>query len=114
MKDLLKIIEDAVKDRRTTLYLRYRKLTALPSEIGKPNNLKVLYLNTNQLIDLPPEIGNLTNLTKLDLQGNKLNHKQMGPELNDYLAGMLLKKIKEEQEEIKQEELEQFKHDWSR
>ena len=69
---LLRIIEQAAKNRATGLDLRSRGLTKLPPEIGQLTNVKWLGLSHNQLTILPPEIGQMTSLTWLDLTGNQL------------------------------------------
>lgn len=69
---LIQKIEQAAKDKATTLNLHGKELTELPSEIGLLTNLVELTLSYNDLISLPPEIGKLTNLIKLDLYNNQL------------------------------------------
>ncbi|WP_017720442.1 leucine-rich repeat domain-containing protein [Kamptonema formosum] len=69
---LLQIIEQAAKDRVTSLDLSNNWLTKLPAEIGGLSKLTWLDLSGNQLTELPTEIGSLTNLTRLDLRGNQL------------------------------------------
>ncbi len=56
----------------TELDLRFRKIMALPPEIGQLANLQRLDLDNNQLTGLPPEIGHLANLQKLNLRNNQL------------------------------------------
>ena len=56
----------------TSLDLRGRKLTSLPTEITRLTNLTDLDLSSNQLTTLPVEITQLTNLTSLNLSGNRL------------------------------------------
>ena len=48
------------------------KITWLPPEIGKLQQLQELYLNYNQLTTLPAEIDQLQQLQRLDLSGNQL------------------------------------------
>ena len=71
-KELLKIIDKAYIEEWPELTLRNEKLTTLPVNIEKLNNLTELDLSDNQLTKLPVEIGKLNNLTKLDLRHNKL------------------------------------------
>ncbi len=71
-EELLQIIEQAARDRVTSLDLSWKGLTALPPEIGNLTNLTELNLYVNKLTALPPEIGNLTNLTRLYLSSNQL------------------------------------------
>ncbi|EMO32618.1 leucine rich repeat protein, partial [Leptospira santarosai str. HAI821] len=52
------------------------RLTTLPKEIGKLQNLKELNLNKNQLTTLPKEIGKLQNLKELNLVGNPSLRRQ--------------------------------------
>ncbi|MBC1221966.1 leucine-rich repeat domain-containing protein, partial [Nostoc sp. UCD120] len=72
-EELLQIIEQAVRDNVTTLYLSGKDLKKLPSEIGQLTNLQTLYLYSNQLSSLPSEIGQLTNLQTLYLYSNQLS-----------------------------------------
>jgi internalin A len=69
---LLKVIEQAARDRSTKLNLSEQRLTSIPKEIGQLNNLHTLNLTGNQLRDLPAEIGQLNNLHTLNLTGNQL------------------------------------------
>jgi len=71
-KELLEIIRKAKLEGATTLDLRSKRLTSLPSEIGQLTQLTDLNLTYNQLSTLPPEIGQLTHLTLLDLRYNEL------------------------------------------
>ncbi|MCK5523442.1 MAG: leucine-rich repeat domain-containing protein [Thiomargarita sp.] len=71
-KELLQVIEKAVKDKATTLELSNKGLTELPPEIAQLVNLQVLYLSRNQLTALPPEIAQLVNLQWLEINENKL------------------------------------------
>ncbi|MDY7075984.1 MAG: COR domain-containing protein [Chloroflexota bacterium] len=71
-EELLQIIKQAAKGRRTALNLVGKRLTTLPQEIGQLSNLTSLDLSYNQLTALPPEIGQLSNLTKLNFKNNKL------------------------------------------
>jgi len=84
---LLEIIKKAAKDKVTELYLRGRKLTSLPPEIGQLTALTTLNLSGNQLTSLPPEIGQLTGLKSLNLFENKL--MSLPPEIGQ-LAGLKL------------------------
>ena len=71
-KELLDVIEKAVKDEETSLDLSSSELTSLPAEIGQLTALRQLDLQENQLTSLPAEIGQLTALRQLDLQENQL------------------------------------------
>ncbi|MEH2167460.1 MAG: leucine-rich repeat domain-containing protein, partial [Nostoc sp.] len=59
-KELLEIIEQAVRGKVTQLDLSGKRLTTLPPEFGQLTNLQTLYLTDNQLSSLPPEFGQLT------------------------------------------------------
>ncbi|MDZ8104769.1 MAG: COR domain-containing protein [Nostoc sp. DedQUE12a] len=72
-EELLKIIEQAAKDKVTELNLSGKGLTTLPAEIGRLTDLRSLNLNSNQLNSLPREIGKLTNLQSLGLGSNQLS-----------------------------------------
>ena len=78
-KAVVRIIEQAAKDRVTSLNLRGKKLRALPPEIGQLRHLRQLNLGFNQLRALPPEIGRLRNLTQLYLDSNQL--RALPPEI---------------------------------
>ena len=54
--EVLRIIEEAVESKQTSLDLSNNQLTALPHEITKLTNLTELNLSDNQLTALPPEI----------------------------------------------------------
>ncbi len=71
-KELLQIIEEAVKNGTTELDLSSSSLSQLPAEISQLTNLTVLILNGNELKELPPEISQLTNLIELHLSFNSL------------------------------------------
>ena len=84
--ELLRLIDEAAEDGRTTLDLSGQGLDELPPEIGKLTNLKTLVLGqerwwgrknsgqlNNNLQTLPDEIGRLTELRSLDLSGNRLS-----------------------------------------
>ena len=73
-KGLLQTIEQVAEGGRTSLDLRYNRLTALPPEIGQLTNLTELNLGGNQLTTLPPEIAQLENLVYLNLEGDQLRH----------------------------------------
>jgi len=72
-KELLKVIEQAAKEKKKTLDLSGERLKHLPAEIGQLTNLTELSLFDNQLSSLPAEIGQLTNLTELSLFNNQLS-----------------------------------------
>jgi internalin A len=74
-----RLIRRAYEENNTVLYLSWKQMTNLPSEIGKLENLTILYLAGNQLTHLPPEIGELKNLTTLCLSGNQLT--ELPPEI---------------------------------
>jgi hypothetical protein len=71
-KELLRVIREAARDRRASLYLGQRGLTALPAEIGQVPALRELYLGGNKLTALPAEIGQLSALQRLHLNDNGL------------------------------------------
>ena len=59
-------------ERICSLGLQDQKLSELPPEIGRFQNLVFLSLDNNELTALPPEIGNITNLQSMRLFNNKL------------------------------------------
>ncbi len=71
-KELLDVIEKAVRDEETSLDLSSSELTSLPAEIGQLTALTQLNLRDNRLTSLPAEIGQLTALTQLNLRDNRL------------------------------------------
>lgn len=71
-EELLQLIEQATRERRTTLDLRFQGLSLLPTEIGQLTNLTELNLTGNHLDTIPPEICQLTKLKQLYLSGNQL------------------------------------------
>ncbi|MEH1868818.1 MAG: COR domain-containing protein [Nostoc sp.] len=72
-KELLEIIEKAVKEKATDLNLNNNQLSSLPPEFSQLSNLTDLNLNNNQLSSLPPEFSQLSNLTELSLSNNQLS-----------------------------------------
>ncbi|MEH2205316.1 MAG: COR domain-containing protein [Nostoc sp.] len=72
-EELLEIIEQAFRDKVTTLDLSGKKLTTLPAEIVQLTNLRSLDLRSNKLSSLPVEIVQLINLQTLDLRSNLLS-----------------------------------------
>ena len=72
MKEALRRIEEAKKNRATRLDLSCLGLEELPPEIGQLTRLEWLSLYGNQLTALPREIGQLTRLKELYLSGNQL------------------------------------------
>ncbi len=72
-EELLQIIEQAARDKVTTLDLSGKGFTTLPLEIVQLTNLQTLNLGSNQLSSLPPEIVQLTNLQTLHLNLNQLS-----------------------------------------
>ncbi|MEH1958089.1 COR domain-containing protein [Nostoc sp.] len=72
-EELLQIIEQAVRDKVTTLDLSNKGLITLPQEFEQLTNLRSLDLGSNQLSSLPPEIGKLTNLQSFNLYNNQLS-----------------------------------------
>ena len=79
-KELLKIIKEAARDKRTELKLSWKGIETLPAGIGKLTNLTRLYLYNNRLTSVPKELGRLKNLTILHLSGNQLTSipKELG------------------------------------
>jgi Leucine-rich repeat (LRR) protein len=65
-----KTTQDLMNEK--TLSLHWKKLSKVPTEIGRLTHLEKLTLYGNQLTELPLEIGNLTNLKELSLQNNQL------------------------------------------
>jgi small GTP-binding protein len=65
-------IEQAVKNKSTTLDLSHLDLTELPPEICRLKTLKRLYIHNNQLTTLPPNIGQLKDLQILEMSTNRL------------------------------------------
>ena len=62
---LLKIIQVAKVNRRTSLTLGDSKIKELPSEIGNLTNLMDLDMSRNEIESLPAEIQNLKKLKRL-------------------------------------------------
>ncbi len=87
-QELLQIIDRAREERTTALDLRSKQLSALPSAIGRLQDLRALILSHNQLTQLPREIGQLTNLTVLDVRHNQLT--QLPPEIGQLTRLKLL------------------------
>jgi internalin A len=71
-EELLKVIEQAARDRSKYLNLSHEEFIYIPSKIGQLNNLIELKLSSNQLTSLPPEIGQLNSLTWLYIYNNQL------------------------------------------
>jgi small GTP-binding protein len=69
---VLRVIEEAARNKQTKLELSMNQLKTLPAEIGKLTNLTTLDLSYSELKRLPAEIGRLTNLTTLDLSISEL------------------------------------------
>jgi hypothetical protein len=78
--ELLKILQEAKRDGRSTLNLVDKGIEELPPEIGDLQNLSELNLNFNKLRSFPPEIGRLINLTALGLVRNELKELPTGIE----------------------------------
>ncbi len=82
-EELLRLIDEAAADERTTLDLAGMKLDELPPEIGRLTKLETLVLGKidrkqskiigNNLTALPRELGQLTNLQSLSLRSNQLS-----------------------------------------
>lgn len=56
----------------TSLYVNNNKLSRIPADISKLQNLEVLELSNNVIRQLPPEIGDMPNLRELHLNNNAL------------------------------------------
>ncbi len=65
-------IEQAWRNKETTLDLSSLELTTLPDRLFDLTNLTELYVQNNQLTTLPDRIGDLTNLTELYVHNNQL------------------------------------------
>jgi len=72
--ELLVLIRQAAREKKTELDLSKKGITGLPPEIGLLTHLRTLNLYDNKLTQLPPEIGQLANLQKLHLYHNQLMH----------------------------------------
>jgi len=72
-EELLRVIEQAAREKVTALDLSHEGLTVLPPEIGQLTSLTQLNLSGNKLTALPPQIGQLNNLTTLVLWNKRLN-----------------------------------------
>ncbi|MFZ5553299.1 MAG: leucine-rich repeat domain-containing protein [Bacteroidota bacterium] len=59
-------------NNNTTLSMRKKELTEIPSFVFEETQLKELILEKNELTALPPEIGKLTGLEILDVDQNQL------------------------------------------
>ena len=70
--EVLRVIEEAARNKQVVLYLPDNQLTSLPAEMVELNKLTWFGLSKNQLKALPAEIEKLKNLTMLDLSGNPL------------------------------------------
>ena len=57
---------------KLALYLSNRRITQIPNEIGRFQNLQALYLCVNDLTQICPEIGQLKNLQELHSSNNKI------------------------------------------
>src|SRR3990167_7458423 len=57
---------------KLALYLSNRRITQIPNEIGRFQNLQALYLCVNDLTQICPEIGQLKNLQELHTSNNKI------------------------------------------
>ena len=72
-KDLLKVISEAARKKKTDLDLSNKGLRRLPPEIGLLTHMRRLTLEGNRLTTLPPEIGDLRELRSLDVSDNWLS-----------------------------------------
>ncbi len=72
-RELLGKIEQAAREKATSLDLSYNQLSSLPPAIAQLQNLQGLDLSYNQLSSLPPAIAQLQNLQGLYLSYNQLS-----------------------------------------
>jgi len=80
LREIKDLIIKAKESNATMLDLSCQKLTSLPPEISKLENLKTLCMSCNKLISLPPEISKLENLTELEMSENQLT--SLPPEIS--------------------------------
>lgn len=66
------------------IYLKWNKLTTLPSWIIELSNVTNLYIYGNMIKEIPPELCQMNQLTVLDLSGNKL--KQIPPYIGNLVS----------------------------
>ena len=78
---LLRLINEAVNDRREQLDLSGKGITELPPEIGRLEHVRILDLGDNNLRALPLQFANLSKLWGLCLDGNLLS--VLPPEICD-------------------------------
>jgi len=67
-EELLKIIDEAARDRRNRLDLSGRRISELPDEIGQCTNLRWLSLSANNLKSLPETLDKLAKLETLGIR----------------------------------------------
>ena len=76
MQKLLKVIDNAKKNRTAKLFLAKEELKELPPEVGDLKNLLELDLSGNDLETLPPEIGQLKRVKKLGFEITNISARE--------------------------------------
>ncbi len=70
--DVDQLIDQAIANKATDLYLSFQGLTTIPTKVFEIKQLEVLVLTGNNLTWVPEQIGQLQRLKTLDLSGNQI------------------------------------------